>query len=43
MQMADKKKTAVKNQINRLREWFIKVADMNDKTAKHLMAHEDDF
>ena len=43
MQLADKKKTQVRNQIQRLREWFIKVNDMNENTAKHLMAHEDDF
>ena len=43
MQLADKKKQQVRNQINRLREWFTKVNDMNENTAKHLMAHEDDF
>lgn len=43
LELADKKKTAVRNQINRLRTWFMKVMEMNDTTAKHLQAHEDDF
>lgn len=43
MEAAEKKKTAVRNQINRLREWFNKVIRMNEDSQKHLMAHEDDF
>lgn len=43
LQLADKKKTQVRNQINKLREWFKKIVKNNDTTAKHLQAHEDDF
>lgn len=43
LQLAEKKKTQVRDQINKLREIFIKVMEMNDATQTHLQAHEDDF
>jgi len=43
LRLAEKKKTAVRGQINRLREWFNKVHDQNVNAAKHLRAAEDDF
>jgi hypothetical protein len=43
MQLAEKKKSAVRAQIERLREWFNKVTEQNDTADNHLKAHEDDF
>ena len=43
LMLAEKKKTQVRNQINRLREWFKRVDEQNEGSDKHLRAHEDDF
>lgn len=43
LRLAEKKKTQVRNQINRLREWFTKVNNQNVSADKHLQAAEDDF
>jgi hypothetical protein len=43
LELAEKKKTQVRNQIKRLREWFTKTADHNGAQPAHLQAGEDDF
>lgn len=43
MNLAEKKKSGVRDQINELREWFTKINNQNLKAESHLQAHDDDF
>jgi hypothetical protein len=43
LNLAEKKKSGVRDQINKLREWFKKVNNQNLGAEAHLQASDDDF